>query len=163
MNTTTRRSALFLLLGGSLAIAGDLEAPKIGFVLDRRGDLRPVYGVAGNFILGEPILEGITEAAFTGREGIARRGSEVVVFDASGHVKRIRESNENEPSFTPSASIENDEVVLPNGVRLRLPSVALAISQMGHEWLAVVCQSGLYAVSTRAAAEAVYALPEVAK
>jgi len=46
------RVALLLLASCALA---QVETPSIGLMLDASGALRPVYGVAGNFTLGDPV------------------------------------------------------------------------------------------------------------
>jgi hypothetical protein len=44
---------ILLLLTATLLPAQDVATPSIGMMTDARGSLRPVYGVAGSFVVGE--------------------------------------------------------------------------------------------------------------
>lgn len=63
-----------------------IAPPQIGFMLDATGALRPVSGLAGNFLLGAPIAKGVLSAAFSGLAGWMKTDSSLSVFDQQGHV-----------------------------------------------------------------------------
>ncbi len=46
--------------------------------------LRPVYGVAGSFVLGPAVAGGVADAGFSGSLGFLKTDSSLVAFDAQG-------------------------------------------------------------------------------
>lgn len=76
--------AMFL---ASTALA-QLRAPVTGVVRDKTGALRPLVGVAGALIAGEPIATGVLSAAFSGTAGLAKTDGEVLVFDSERILER---------------------------------------------------------------------------
>ena len=70
-------------LSGLLAQSG-ISPPLAGYVKDNGGALRPVYGVAGNLVLGKPIAEGVISVAFSGRIGLAKTSDSLYAFDPQG-------------------------------------------------------------------------------
>ena len=79
----------FLILvaaaGGLLAQSG-ISPPRAGYIRDDAGGLRPVYGVAGSFVLGDPIASGVISAAFSGRLGLAKTAGTLYAFDREGRL-----------------------------------------------------------------------------
>ena len=76
-----------LLLSVSAAFAQHAVAPpQAGFIEDGSRALRPVYGLAGNFILGRPIAGRIENAAFSGSLGLLKTGSSLAAFNAAGEL-----------------------------------------------------------------------------
>jgi hypothetical protein len=79
----------FLILaaaaGGLLAQSG-ISPPRAGYIKDDAGGLRPVYGVAGSFLLGDPIASGVISAAFSGRLGLAKTSGALYAFDREGRL-----------------------------------------------------------------------------
>ena len=63
-----------------------LTTPQIGFLQDGANSFRPVYGVAGNFLLGNPAASDVVSAAFSGSFGIVSTGSALTVSDQHGQV-----------------------------------------------------------------------------
>ncbi|MGH9630116.1 MAG: hypothetical protein ACRD7E_17505 [Bryobacteraceae bacterium] len=78
------RAAVLLML--CVAATAQVNAPQVGLLLDREGGLRPVLGIAGNFVVGAPVHEGVLAAAFSGQTGLAKTETELLVLDASGAV-----------------------------------------------------------------------------
>jgi hypothetical protein len=76
---------LFLITGAAAQIA----EPRPGFVRDRGGYLRPVLGVAGSFVLGDAVLEGVMSAGFGKTSGFAKTETEIIVFRAGEIVRRV--------------------------------------------------------------------------
>jgi hypothetical protein len=73
-------------LAGIVACAQPaLTPPQIGFLQDGADSLRPVYGIAGNFILGDSAAEGLVTAAFSGSFGLLKTDSALIVIDRLGH------------------------------------------------------------------------------
>jgi len=64
-----------------------LEAPRVGFVLDWENRLRPLYGIAGNFVLGEAVAAGVISAASSTRATLIKLERELVLLDAHGAVR----------------------------------------------------------------------------
>lgn len=63
-----------------LAVA-QISAPRLGLVRDRAGSLRPVYGVAGSFALGDSVLDNVTAVASGARYTFAATADEVLLLD----------------------------------------------------------------------------------
>jgi hypothetical protein len=75
------------LLASSIAFAQPaLTPPQVGFLQDGANAFRPVYGVAGNFLLGNPAASGVVSAAFSGTFGIVSTGSALTVSGQLGQV-----------------------------------------------------------------------------
>jgi hypothetical protein len=55
-----------------------IEVPTLGAVIDSAGDLRPVQGVAGNFLLGPATVPGVLSAACSERLCLAKTDSKIV-------------------------------------------------------------------------------------
>jgi hypothetical protein len=184
------RAVLFALLMAGLA-AGQISPPSIGYLRDRSGALRPLTGIAGVFILGEPVLDGVLSAGSSGRYAAVKTAGEVILFDNGTIIERrevnsgpalftfdrhgrlstvtISETDENirwgngNPLRAP-VRIDADEVeISESGVRLRLPERCAEPEQIGDGWVAVRGASGIYAIRTLPGQEAVYRLPEPAR
>ena len=52
--------------------------PQLGFVQDSTRSLRPVYGVAGNFILGRSVVGQVISEAFSGSVGLLKTDSSLL-------------------------------------------------------------------------------------
>jgi hypothetical protein len=61
-----------------------IAPPRVGFMQDATGSVRAVYGLAGNFLTGDPIAAGVISAAYSGSFGWAKTDSSVIVTDAQG-------------------------------------------------------------------------------
>lgn len=80
-----RRLAGFLLAAAGLA-QWQPVMPRAGYMVDREGRLRELWGVSGNFVAGEPLLEGVISGA-SGRGGTAvKLERELLLLDAAGNV-----------------------------------------------------------------------------
>jgi hypothetical protein len=78
---------LILSLAASVASGQTgLAAPQAGFMQDAANSFRPVYGIAGNFLPGDPVAGAIVSAAFSGSYGLLKTGSAVVVTDRAGSI-----------------------------------------------------------------------------
>jgi hypothetical protein len=117
---------------GALA---QVETPSIGLMLDESGQLRPVLGVAGNFMLGMP-------SGFGGELEASLELAHAVVFtnDEELIVKRADASE----------------------VRFALNGVS-GLRAMSADWVQVVAGARSYALRIEAGREALFALPGVPK
>ncbi len=68
------------------------EAPRIGFMQDAGGSVRPVLGVTANFVLGDSIAEGVISAAFSGMFGMVKTDSTLLVMDRQGVVLSVMDA-----------------------------------------------------------------------
>lgn len=127
-----------LLLAAAAVMNADIERPLIGNIRDLAGDLRPVYGVAGAFVLGDVITD-------DGERAKAASNRETAQAETEG-------------------SLEGDEILIRRtGVRLRAPAGVSDIEVMGKGWLLLRTPSRLYAVRTDAGREDIFVLPEADK
>jgi hypothetical protein len=63
-----------------------IAPPRIGFIQDSTHSLRPVYGLAGNFVLGDAAVANIEAASFSGSFGILKDSSTLTVIDGQGRL-----------------------------------------------------------------------------
>jgi len=61
-----------------------ITPPKLGFVEDSSRALRPVFGLAGNFVLGPSVAPKIVSQAFSGSLGLLKTDSSLAAFDSRG-------------------------------------------------------------------------------
>ncbi len=78
------KALLITLSMTPVAMWAQLAAPQIGFIQDGGNSLRPVYGVAGNFVLGDSTVANIEAAAFSGSFGMLKTASSLIVLDRQG-------------------------------------------------------------------------------
>jgi len=72
------------LLAAIAAAQPAIRPPRMGFVGQADGTLRPVYGVAGSFILGPPVAAKVISQAFSGSLGLLKTDATLVAFDGRG-------------------------------------------------------------------------------
>lgn len=63
-----------------------LAPPQIGFIQDSGNALRPVNGIAGNFVLGDSTVGNVEAVSFSGSFGILKTYSTLSVVDRQGRV-----------------------------------------------------------------------------
>lgn len=61
-----------------------IAPPQLGWVRDSNSGLRPVTGLAANFILGDSAADGVVSSAFSGSFGIVKTGTSLSVLDRDG-------------------------------------------------------------------------------
>lgn len=81
-----RASALILCAAISAWAQSGVSEPRIGMIRDTAGLLRPVSGIAGNFVVRDSLTSAVSAFAFSGQIGIAKLDASTVVMDASGKV-----------------------------------------------------------------------------
>jgi len=77
--------SIAILLAATAAAQTSIAPPQLGFAAISGGSLRPVYGLAGNFILGPSIAGDVLSQAFSGSLGLLKTTSTLAAFDAQGH------------------------------------------------------------------------------
>ncbi len=160
-----RRVAWLLAAAGTLAGQSGVGRPLAGFVRGADGGLRPVYGIAGNFVAGPAVAAGVTAAGYSGRSGWARTEQGYYRFGAGGvlqgpvHPRRLR-------AQPPALKWEPGWLVLerPEGLPLRagIEGRVLYIEQMGEDWFHVRQQTRSLAVRAREDRLEVFPLPKAA-
>lgn len=74
-------SALALSTGSSLPLS--LQTPRLGIVRMNGGAVRPVFGGAGSFVLGDVVLRGIQSASFSDAGGMVAYPDRIALLDAT--------------------------------------------------------------------------------
>ena len=80
---------IFVLLPALAAFAAagsNLDAPVLGIARDAHLRLRPVYGVAGNFVLRDAIPETALNWSFDGAGGLIKTDAELLTLDRAGQL-----------------------------------------------------------------------------
>ncbi len=96
----TTRCFLLLLLGVGLCCAQPpLAKPHIGYVMDRQGSLRRLYGTAGNFILGEVLSAENISFAGSAIGALVKTPTEVIWLAAGGEVNNCWPAPPGEAQF----------------------------------------------------------------
>lgn len=70
---------LGLLLPAACAVAGQLEIPEIGYWVEPSGALRPVMGIGGNLLVGEPVAQQVRAAAFSKTHGLVHAAGRLLL------------------------------------------------------------------------------------
>jgi hypothetical protein len=77
---------LLLWCAASTTAESNLGAPVVGVARDIHRQVRPVYGVAGNFVLRDAIPEAAVDWAFDGAGGLMKTDAELLTLDSGGKV-----------------------------------------------------------------------------
>src|SRR5258708_38533019 len=80
------KAFLIALSIAPVALWAQLATPQIGFIQDSGNALRPVYGIAGNFVLGNSAAAGLQAASFSGSFGMLKTASTLIVIDRQRQV-----------------------------------------------------------------------------
>jgi hypothetical protein len=76
--------AIILFLSAAGAALAQLAVPRLGCFVDAEHRLRPVLGVTGNFLLGEPEADDVIAAACSGDLTVIKRADSLEVRDRDG-------------------------------------------------------------------------------
>jgi hypothetical protein len=79
-----RLLAVVLFAAGAAWAQTSVIPPQSGFLRDSSNSLRPVYGTAGSFVLGNTVAGSVISAAYSGSYGLVKTGSAVSVIDQTG-------------------------------------------------------------------------------
>jgi hypothetical protein len=80
------KAILITLSMTPVAMWAQLTMPQVGFIQDVGNSLRPVYGLAGNFVLGDSVAANVEAASFSGSFGLLKTTSALVIVDRQGQV-----------------------------------------------------------------------------
>ena len=80
------RIALLLWCVVSATAESNFAPPVVGVARDTHRQLRPVYGVAGNFVLRDAIPKEALNWAFSGAGGLMKADAELLTLDSGGRV-----------------------------------------------------------------------------
>jgi hypothetical protein len=167
----TRRAWLFLVA----AVAGaQIVRPKVGYIVDRNGGLRPIEGVAGAFTIGAAVDHNVISAAYSGKSLAVKKERELIVngktyeapsgpakfaFTSAGNVHRVFYPDTGilwtfrGDSFEEMYADDLDDVAFVRdgeltvrGVPLRLASRVQRVSQMGEDWLVAYGEDRIFAI-----------------
>lgn len=94
-----RLGALLMMAAAWGAAQSRLEAPWLGLLDDSAGALRPLYGVAGNFVPGEALVQGAISVACTERWALVKLERQVILMEAGGSVRARWEAPPGEALF----------------------------------------------------------------
>ncbi|MFN3322280.1 MAG: hypothetical protein ACK5AZ_02190 [Bryobacteraceae bacterium] len=79
------RTSALLLWALVLQAGSPLDLPRLGFVADSEGALRPIWGIAGNFVVGLPHLTGVRSAAASDLAVVVKLDDALLVLDREGN------------------------------------------------------------------------------
>ncbi len=80
--TPYRTLAILTLFAANAFTQPALSPPRLGFVEDSARTLRPVYGIANNFVLGDAVAAKVVAEAFSGSLGLLKTDSSLTAFDS---------------------------------------------------------------------------------
>jgi len=83
MRVTLLWRPIGLLLAAAFSCIGQLDVPRIGYLAEPGGALRPLAGIGGNFLLGEPVAHEVRAAVFAGRFGLVHASDRLVLVGPS--------------------------------------------------------------------------------
>ena len=81
-----KKTFIIMALWTVVAYAQGLTAPLAGVIRDSQANIRPVIGIAGNFLLGNAQFAAARSAAFSGRFGLVKTDDRVLVLDEHGQL-----------------------------------------------------------------------------
>ena len=140
---TARCSLLLFLSVGLCCAQPPLAKPRIGYVMDRQGALRPLYGAAGNFILGEVLSAENVAFAGSATGALVKTSTEVIWITADGEVKNRWPAPPGEAQFAfePAGSSAfvffPEKPVLMHMAEGRLETVPLDMERLAGDVVAV--------------------------
>ena len=76
---------VFALAAAALAQPA-LAPPQVGFLKDGTNSVHPVFGIAGNFLVGDPAFDGVVAAAYSGSFALLKTDTSVIAMDNQAQV-----------------------------------------------------------------------------
>ncbi len=183
-----------ILVGLSAAFAQTfVEPPSIGTIRDPAGDIRPVIGTPGSFIMGDAVIHGAVSAAFSASSGLVKTDSEVLLLDArltvydrypappgpavfaftqagAPAVATFSSTGEtlqftSDPPANSGPSVDGQDIVAPDSRRIHVDFAIDAFEQMSRNWIAVRESGGtrIFALRLDQKDLRLYQLPEAAQ
>ena len=138
------RRRLFLLAAvtSGLGAQSGIAPPLAGYIRCEDGRLRPVYGIAGSFVLGAPVSEPDEPQSPPGSPDLSLPGGARLFSEENDLVCRQADGAE---------------------TRVTLGAPAIRIERMGGIWIHVRTAGKSFAVRVSSGRIGVYRLPEVAE
>ena len=72
----------FLSICFSTALTAQISLPRLGFAQDRAACLRPVHGVLGSFVIGEPVARDVVSFGTDNTLLVIKTADHLIAFDA---------------------------------------------------------------------------------
>jgi hypothetical protein len=152
----------------SLVAFGQIETPRIGFWRDAQNRVRPLHGVAGSFVPGAAVREGVLAFAWYGDGGWLRSETEIERLDASGATVARLPGGAARFSETGVWFTGPDVAYRWDGASLKTVAVDEAefavpepeAEAIAKDWWHVRLRGRSYAVRTTAGREARFEIPE---
>ena len=140
-----RRASLFLLFVGAVfsAAQSPLDRPRIGYLVDSSGALRPLYGTAANFILGEVLSSGHASCASSNTATLVKTPEAILLIGPDGDEKARWAETRGEAMFAFHTDGAAALVLLAEGPALlrvvedRLEPVPMDVERLGGKVVAV--------------------------
>jgi len=76
-----------------------LTMPQAGFMQDTTNSFRPVFGIAGNFLPGDPAVVGVISAAYSGSYGLVKTASAVLAVNKDGSLTATQDVSDGPALF----------------------------------------------------------------
>lgn len=147
---------IFLIHTFVLNAQSGIDGPSVGLVRDPSGAVRPVLGLAANFWLGKPVAVGVLSCGFSGRAGLLKTSSRLLVLDARGQTTATLDAPEGPALFAFSRDGAPSLVYYPLAGQIQrwvvgrlepipldthaIPGVVLALSYNGGPWATLLVQ-----------------------
>jgi len=161
----------YLLSLFTFALFAQIETPRMGLWRVAKSRVRPLHGVAGNFIPGAAVREGVVAFAWYGDGGWLRSADGIERLDASGAtVARLPDgealfsatglwlTNLNVVYRWDGRSLRNEPV---DAAEFAVPDIeADQIEPIGQDWWHVRLRGRSYALRTTPGREARFEIPE---
>ena len=149
--------SLYFLAAIAFAQSG-MAAPAIGAMRDALGLWRPVQGVAGNFVLGEPAPE--PEPWPASRNSIEERNGALFIVAPDGSTVGALPPEAQQPILLLDRDVlyATGEELVFGAVRVPCSGVT-ALRRMSEDWVQVSAEDREYALRIEAGREALYVLP----
>jgi hypothetical protein len=104
-----KRAVIFLAMCTIPSIAGsNLSAPLVGIARDSQKQLRPVSGLAGNFVLRGAIDGKASNWAYSGSVGLVKTDTDLLMLDADGNVTRRQSAPQTDVILSPDSAFFPD-------------------------------------------------------
>jgi hypothetical protein len=151
-----------------LVAFGQIEAPRIGFWRDAQNRVRSLHGVAGSFVPGAVVREGVLGFAWYGDGGWLRTETEIERLDANGAT--VARLPAEEARFSETGVWLKAQNVALRWEDESLKTVAVDETEfaapeeeaeaMAKEWWHVRLRGRSYAIRTTPGREARFEIPE---
>ena len=140
--------SLLVLVAAMSSAQSPLDWPRIGYLVDSGGALRPIHGTTANFILGEVLFNGNTSCASSAAGALVKTPEEVILVGANGETKNRWAAPGGDALFAfhvdgaPALVFYLDGSRLMRVVEDRLEAVPLDMDRLGGAIVAVAAPDG---------------------